>query len=168
MGNRSHYTEEFKKDAVRLALSRGNRTLAEISEELGVSQSMLHRWHKKYGGTARAGAVSGLSTIALMEPPQIGQTDPAIGGGEPGESSSDGVGRGDRPSGATLPVVGRVMLRPRGESSSSVCGARPVDSGRMRHRESAHVRRGVGGPWRRSRAGGPQTDHPAPEQLGSR
>ena len=59
MGNRNHYTEEFKKDAVRLVLSRGNRTVAEISEELGVSQSMLHRWHKRYGGKAQAGAVSG-------------------------------------------------------------------------------------------------------------
>jgi transposase len=58
MANRSHYTEEFKKDAVRLALSRGNRTIAEIAEGLGVSQSMLHRWHQKYAGTARAGAVS--------------------------------------------------------------------------------------------------------------
>jgi transposase len=58
MANRSHYTEEFKKDAVRLALSRGNRTIAEIAEGLGVSQSVLHRWHQKYAGTARAGAVS--------------------------------------------------------------------------------------------------------------
>ena len=59
MGNRSHYTEEFKKDAVRLALSRGNRTLAEIAGGLGVSQSMLHRWQQKYGGAAQAEAVNG-------------------------------------------------------------------------------------------------------------
>jgi transposase len=58
MGNRNHYTEEFKKDAVRLALSRGNRTLAEVAEGLGVSQSMLHRWHQKYASAARSGAVS--------------------------------------------------------------------------------------------------------------
>ena len=58
MGKRSQYTEEFKKDAVRLALSRGTRTLAEIAEGLGVSQSMLHRWYQKYGATARAGAVT--------------------------------------------------------------------------------------------------------------
>lgn len=58
MGKRNQYTEEFKKDAVRLALSRGTRTLAEIAEGLGISQSMLNRWHQKYKATARAGAAA--------------------------------------------------------------------------------------------------------------
>jgi len=49
MGNRKQYTEEFKKDAVRLMLARGTRTIAEVANGLGVSQSMLSRWHKRYG-----------------------------------------------------------------------------------------------------------------------
>ena len=58
MGKRNQYTEEFKKDAVRLLLSRGTRTVAEIAEQLGVSQSMLHRWQQAHGATARSSAVS--------------------------------------------------------------------------------------------------------------
>lgn len=58
MAKRNQYTDEFKKDAVRLALSRGTRSVAEIAEQLGVSQSMLHRWQQKYGATARSGAVA--------------------------------------------------------------------------------------------------------------
>lgn len=42
------YTEGFKKDAVRLMLSRGSRTIADISTELNVTASMLYRWHKRY------------------------------------------------------------------------------------------------------------------------
>ena len=49
MGNRKKYTEEYKKDAVRLMQARGTRTIAEVAKGLGVSQSMLHRWHKRYG-----------------------------------------------------------------------------------------------------------------------
>ncbi len=49
MGKRKQYTEEDKKDAVRLMLSRGTRTVAEVANGLGLSQSMLHRWHQRYG-----------------------------------------------------------------------------------------------------------------------
>jgi transposase-like protein len=44
----SLYTEEFKKEAVRKSLSRGNRTLQEISRELGVSVLSIYAWKKKY------------------------------------------------------------------------------------------------------------------------
>jgi transposase len=56
MGNRKQYTEEFKKDAVRLMLARGARTVAEVAEGLGLSQSMLYRWHKRYGSEVKGRA----------------------------------------------------------------------------------------------------------------
>lgn len=56
MGKRKQYTEAFKRDAVRLMLARGTRTVAEVADGLGVSQSMLHRWHQRYGAEAGSGA----------------------------------------------------------------------------------------------------------------
>lgn len=50
MGNRKKYTEQYKKDAVRLLENRGTRTASEIAESVGVSQSMLYRWHQQYAG----------------------------------------------------------------------------------------------------------------------
>ena len=61
MGTRKQYTEEFKKDAVRLMLARGPRTVADVANGLGVSDSMLHRWHRRYGAALRNGG---------PEPPQ--------------------------------------------------------------------------------------------------
>ena len=48
MRKRNQFTEEFKKDAVRLVQSRGAQTVAEVADRLGVSKSMLHRWRKTY------------------------------------------------------------------------------------------------------------------------
>jgi transposase len=45
---RKRYTKEFKIEAVRL-LERSGRSQAEIAEELGMSESSLSRWKKKYG-----------------------------------------------------------------------------------------------------------------------
>ena len=45
--NRS-YTREFKIEAVRL-LERSGRSQTEIADELGVPQSNITRWKKKYG-----------------------------------------------------------------------------------------------------------------------
>ncbi len=39
------YTEEFKREAVRLADERGNR--AETARQLGISDSVLLRWKKR-------------------------------------------------------------------------------------------------------------------------
>ncbi len=58
MTNRRKYPEEFKKDAVRLMLARGTRTIAEVAAELKLSQSMLHRWHQRYGAEVTGGACS--------------------------------------------------------------------------------------------------------------
>lgn len=45
MANRRHYTAEFKREAVRLAEERGNRSA--VARELGVHLSLLRRWTKE-------------------------------------------------------------------------------------------------------------------------
>lgn len=57
MGKNKKYSEEFKKDAVRLMLARGTRTIRDVARGIGVSPSMLHRWHEKYGAEVSGGAV---------------------------------------------------------------------------------------------------------------
>jgi transposase len=42
-----NYTEEFKRDAVRLMRNRGKRTVAQIADDLGVGESLLYRWAGK-------------------------------------------------------------------------------------------------------------------------
>jgi transposase len=41
---RKQYTEEFKRDAVRMMRNRGTRTVAEVADDLGVGTNLLHRW----------------------------------------------------------------------------------------------------------------------------
>lgn len=48
MAKRKKYSEEFKKDAVRLMLARGQQTVQQVGNRLGVTSSHLHRWHRKY------------------------------------------------------------------------------------------------------------------------
>lgn len=42
------YTEEFKRDAVRLVETSG-KPKTQIARELGISDSALYRWLKEYG-----------------------------------------------------------------------------------------------------------------------
>lgn len=44
--------EEFKREAVRLLETRGERTVADVAASLGVAENLLHAWRKKYGGAA--------------------------------------------------------------------------------------------------------------------
>jgi transposase len=44
------YTEEFKRDAVRLVEMSG-KPKTQIARELGISDSALYRWLKEYGQT---------------------------------------------------------------------------------------------------------------------
>jgi transposase len=50
------FDEEFQRDAVRM-LESGERTVKQLSQELGVSVWSLKRWSKYYGirGESRAG-----------------------------------------------------------------------------------------------------------------
>jgi transposase len=44
---RKRYTDQFKQEAVRAVETRGNRTVAEVAEGLGVPEHMLHAWKSK-------------------------------------------------------------------------------------------------------------------------
>lgn len=46
MGKRKKYTDDFKRDAVRMMRNRGMRTVAEVADDLGVPANHLHRWAK--------------------------------------------------------------------------------------------------------------------------
>lgn len=48
MVKRKRYPEEFKIEAVRLLLNRGERSVADIAESLGVPPNHLHRWRARY------------------------------------------------------------------------------------------------------------------------
>ena len=40
------YTQEFKREAVRLAQSSG-KSIAQVARELGISDSSIHQWRKE-------------------------------------------------------------------------------------------------------------------------
>lgn len=44
---RKKYDEEFKKNAVRLSYA-SEKSVAQVAEELSVSDGMLYRWRQKY------------------------------------------------------------------------------------------------------------------------
>lgn len=48
MRQRKIYPESFKKDAVRRLMARGSRTVSEVVKELGISESMIHRWREQF------------------------------------------------------------------------------------------------------------------------
>ena len=47
MSNRKRYTDEFKREAIRLQESSG-KTVAEIERELGLSHNLLRQWKKRF------------------------------------------------------------------------------------------------------------------------
>ena len=49
---RKKHPEQFKLEAVRLLETRGERTVADVAAGLGVAESLLHSWKKKYGSAA--------------------------------------------------------------------------------------------------------------------
>jgi transposase len=60
---RNRHTEEFKREAVRLMLSRGERTVGDVARSIGVKEGDLHRWRDKYGGAVRV-------TASITETPE--------------------------------------------------------------------------------------------------
>ena len=46
MNSRRVYTEEFKREAVRLIAARGN--LRQVSRDSGIAESLLGRWKKRW------------------------------------------------------------------------------------------------------------------------
>jgi transposase len=56
---RRKFTQDFKREAVRLA-GAGDRSVAEVARELGVRQEMLHAWIRQAAGApARTPPASG-------------------------------------------------------------------------------------------------------------
>jgi transposase len=47
------YTEEFRRDAVRMIETEG-LTTAEVGRRLGVNANLLRRWREKYGKKSEA------------------------------------------------------------------------------------------------------------------
>lgn len=50
---RKRYDDSFKQDAVRTLIQSG-RPVTAIAEELGIEQSNLHKWHKRFGTDVKA------------------------------------------------------------------------------------------------------------------
>ena len=48
MAKRKQYTEEFKREAVRLLVTRGETPARDIARSLGVAGSQLYEWRKQY------------------------------------------------------------------------------------------------------------------------
>jgi hypothetical protein len=44
---RRHYSDEFKRESVRM-LFESNKPTSTIAEAIGIDQSNLHKWKKKY------------------------------------------------------------------------------------------------------------------------
>lgn len=47
-----HYTDDFKRDAVRLMEKRGARTVAQVADDLGCSECNLYKWARRFGTQA--------------------------------------------------------------------------------------------------------------------
>lgn len=46
--NQRSYTDEFRREAVRLMESSG-KPVAQIARDLGVNDNVLYRWRRRYG-----------------------------------------------------------------------------------------------------------------------
>lgn len=66
MGIRRQYTDEFKKDAVRLMQARGSRTVADVAAGIGVNEGLLYEWNRKFGAE-----VSGQPTASEQEREEV-------------------------------------------------------------------------------------------------
>jgi transposase len=51
---RKQYSDEFRRDAVRMMRSRGTRTIAQVADDLGINANLLHRWASKLDQEATA------------------------------------------------------------------------------------------------------------------
>src|SRR5690349_22276815 len=68
------YTQEFKREAVRLAQSSG-KSIAQVARELGISDSSIHQWRKElaeHGPEAFPGSGHQTALEPRKSPPQTG------------------------------------------------------------------------------------------------
>ena len=55
--HRRKYDAEFKEEVIKMALN--GRPVREISESLGISESLIHKWKSRYTGCSAASSPSG-------------------------------------------------------------------------------------------------------------
>jgi transposase len=51
--NQRTYTDEFRREAVRLMESSG-KSVAQIARDLDVNDNVLYRWRRRYGHAGRS------------------------------------------------------------------------------------------------------------------
>ena len=57
------YTEEFKREAVRLMETSGKR-ITEIARDLGINDNNLYRWRRLYGNQSQANMNGSVAEMA--------------------------------------------------------------------------------------------------------
>jgi transposase len=60
---RRQYTEEFKREAVRLMESDG-KTVAQLARDLGINDNNLYRWRQVYGSNGQSNANGSVEEMA--------------------------------------------------------------------------------------------------------
>ena len=65
-GKQRKYTEEFRREAVRLMETSG-KPIAQIARDLGVNDSVLYRWRDVYGQTAQPEKNTNGRNVAELE-----------------------------------------------------------------------------------------------------
>ncbi len=63
---RNKYDDNFRREAIRLLETRGDRTVEDVAASLGVSNSMLYRWKEKFGSEATGGEAEDTGTAAEL------------------------------------------------------------------------------------------------------
>jgi transposase len=64
--NQRTYTEEFKREAVQLMETSG-KSVAQIARDLGVNDSVLHRWRGVYGNRDHPPANGRSASVSELE-----------------------------------------------------------------------------------------------------
>jgi transposase len=59
---RRKYSEEFKREAVRLMESSG-KPIAEVARDLGINDNNLYRWRSVYGREVQSSSTSSVSEM---------------------------------------------------------------------------------------------------------
>lgn len=50
--SRRKFSKEFKQDVLNM-LKTGNKSVPELSEEIGITESVIYRWYKKNNGNTK-------------------------------------------------------------------------------------------------------------------
>jgi transposase len=66
MGRYRHYSEEYKREALRL-LEESGRRVSEVARDLGISEDVLRYWRKTLGSSGQGPAVESSPAGSLEE-----------------------------------------------------------------------------------------------------